>query len=60
MNRRRIVKGDETWLMSSCSQCPFNRTSAGRQYCQKKRRDLDDTEDFPDWCPADKLAGAVQ
>ncbi len=59
MNRRRIIKGDETWLMSSCSQCPYNRTSAGRQYCQRKRRDLDDTEDFPDWCPADKLTGAV-
>lgn len=60
MNRRRIVKGDETWLMSFCSQCPYNRTSAGRQYCQTMRRDLDDTEDFPDWCPADKLTGAVQ
>lgn len=60
MNRRRIMKGDETWLMSSCSQCPYNRTASGRQYCQVVLENLDDTEDFPSWCPADKLTGAIQ
>ena len=60
MNRRRIESGGTTWLMSSCIQCPFYKAIRGDDYCGKAFRKMDSTEEFPDWCPADKLSGAVQ
>lgn len=60
MNRRRIMKGDETWFVSECRLCPYHRTAHGKEYCQRKRRDLDDSGEFPEWCPAEKIMGAVQ